>query len=245
VLSANEALAQSKGGHTADADVDDEEGPEAGTKRPASPDERSGHVLVQGRFGFSQPFGSIASSLPASSVVSGGPAFGVNLGVGLSRVTVLEASGSYAALPAASGCEGCSGKSLDLGLGFVYHIAQGIAFDPWVSYGVGYRRAVFSGATGATRAPLAFPDAAFHGLDIARIALGGDFYPVPAFGLGAFLELDAGTYLSRPEEGFGATAYGFFQVGLRLALDPLPRGARAAGVAPRGLTAGHEAAWRQ
>jgi hypothetical protein len=247
VLWANEAVAQPASGRaaTTGAATAEDEDPDAGTKRPASPDWRSGHVLLQGRLGFSQPYGSVASGLPASRVVSGGPAFGANLGLGLSRVTVLEASGAYATLPAAAGCNGCSGKSLDLGLGFAYHIAQGIAFDPWISYGVGYRMATFSGATGTARGPQTFPDAPFRGLDIARIALGGDFYPVPAFGLGAFLELDAGTYLSRPDDAFGATAYGFFQAGLRLSLDPVPRASRAAVAAPRRAVAAHEAAWRR
>ncbi|AUX43136.1 hypothetical protein SOCE26_045790 [Sorangium cellulosum] len=221
VLSTNQALAQPAEA----ADESSEElGPEAGAKRPAGPDERSGHVLIQGRIGYAQPFGSLAADQPASRVVSGGLAFGAHAGIGLSRVTVLEVSGSYALLPAATGCSDCSGRSLDLGLGFVYHLAQGIAFDPWISYGVGYRRASFSWSDGTFAGPAA-SDAVFHGLDVARIALGGDFYPVPSFGVGLFAELDAGTYLSRPGERSGAAAYGFFQAGVRLALDPVPRGA--------------------
>ncbi|WP_437683171.1 hypothetical protein [Sorangium sp. So ce131] len=232
VLSTNQGFAQ-----PAEAADDGEElGPEAGAKRPAGPDERTGHVLIQGRLGYAQPFGSLATDQPASRVVSGGLAFGAQAGIGLSRVTVLEASGSYALLPAATGCSDCSGRSLDLGLGFVYHLAQGIAFDPWISYGVGYRRASFTWSEGTFARPAA-SDAVFHGLDVARIALGGDFYPVPSFGFGLFAELDAGTYLSRPDGSSGAAAYGFFQVGVRLALDPVPRGtprpAAAAGTSRR------------
>lgn len=224
VLSPAPALAQPAGSSAAvDAEADDEElGPEAGAKRPAGPDDRSGHVLLHGRAGFSVPFGALSTDLAAGRVVSAGPAFGAHAGIGLSRVTVLELSGSYAMLPAASGCSGCSGRSFDLGLGFVYHAAQGIAFDPWISYGVGYRRADLSWSE---EAPLSaeLSDGTFHGLDVARIALGGDFYPVPSFGVGAFAELDVGTYLSRPGEGTGAAAYGFFQFGVRLAFDPVPR----------------------
>jgi hypothetical protein len=233
-----EALAQPAGSNVT-TEEDEALEQEAGTKRPAGPDDRTGHVLVHGSFGFSQPFGSIAAKVPATRV-SGGAAFGAHLGVGLSRVTVLEASGSYARLHATADCRDCSGTSFDLGLGFVYHIAQGIAFDPWISYGVGYRIATFAGATGLASGPQIFPDSAFRGLDIARVALGGDFYPIPTVGLGAFLEIDAGTYLSRPDERLAATAYGFFQVGVRLSLDPLPRGRRApaaaAGAPPRGVT---------
>ncbi|WP_437820621.1 hypothetical protein [Sorangium sp. So ce1078] len=230
VLSANQALAQPADRQTAAAAEEEEEpGPEAGAKRPAGPDERTGHILLQARAGYSQPFGSMAAGQPVSERVSGGLAFGGNVGIGLSRVTVLEASGSYALLSAADGCDGCSGRSLDLGLGFVYHLAQGIAFDPWISYGVGYRRSVLTWAEDSAAGQTA-SDHVFHGLDVARIALGGDFYPVSSFGIGVFAEFDAGTYLSRPGEGSDATAYGFFQFGLRLALDPVPRGARTPAV---------------
>ncbi|WP_437330485.1 hypothetical protein [Sorangium sp. So ce381] len=238
VLSANQALAQPADQTTAAAEVAEEEeaGPEAGVKRPAGPDERSGHLLLQGRAAYSQPFGGMAAGQPATNTVSGGFAFGANLGIGLSRVTVLEASGSYTLLPAAAGCSDCSGRSLDLGLGFVYHVAQGIAVDPWISYGVGYRRAVFTWPEASTAGSSA-TDHVFHGLDVARIALGADFYPAPILGVGVFAELDAGTYLSRPDEGSDPTAYGFFQIGVRLALDPLPRGTRppaaSAGTSPR------------
>ncbi|XXX82128.1 hypothetical protein WMF30_25545 [Sorangium sp. So ce134] len=234
VLSANQALAQPADRGTSAAvdeveEEDEELGPEAGAKRPAGPDERSGHLLLQGRAGYSLPFGSMAEGQPVNERVSGGLAFGGSVGLGLSRVTVLEASGSYALLSAADGCSGCSGRSLDIGIGLVYHLAQGIAFDPWISYGVGYRRAALTweedSAAGRTAS-----DHVFHGLDVARIALGGDFYPVSSFGVGVFAELDAGTYLSRPGDDAGATAYGFFQFGLRLALDPVPRGTRTPAV---------------
>ncbi|WP_438030430.1 hypothetical protein [Sorangium sp. So ce233] len=236
VLSANQALAQpADRGTTTAAEEDEELGPEAGAKRPAGPDERTGHILLQGRAGYSQPFGSMAAGQPVSEKVSGGLAFGANVGVGLSRVTVLEASGSYAMLSAPGGCNDCSGQSLDLGLGFVYHLAQGLAIDPWISYGVGYRRGVFTWSEDSAAGPVT-SDHVFHGLDVARIALGVDFYPVSPLGVGVFAELDAGTYLSRPGESSGAAAYGFFQVGLRLALDPVPRGTRtpsASAGAPR------------
>ncbi len=215
------------------AATEDEIGPEAGTKRPAGPDERSGHILIQGRAGYVAPFGSIATDLPASSVVVGGPALGVHLGLGLSRATVLDLSGDYAFLSPSARCDGCSGRSLDLGLGLVYHAAQGIAFDPWVGYGIGYRMATYEGLAKIRSADVAFPDAAFHGLDFVRIALGGDFYPVPYLGFGPFLELDLGTFISRPE-GFGQTVYGFFQAGLRISLDPVPRPAPRTAGSPGG-----------
>lgn len=209
-------------------DVEEEElGPEAGIRRPAAPDQRTGHWLIQPRLALSVPFGSVATDLPASAVVGAGPAFGVSAGVGLSRYTVLEATGGYALLPGSSRCSGCSGQSLDLGLGLVYHLAQGIAFDPWISYGIAYRRSSFEGDPQTSRRVFeGFSGSVLHGLDAARIALGGDFYPLPWLGFGLFFEVDAGTYLARPAD-LGRSAYGFFQVGFRLALDPARRGAGA------------------
>src|SRR5262245_53787918 len=102
MLATENALAQPAHGDPAKAQMAQEEeeelGPEVGTKRPAGPDERAGHLLVHGRFGYNQPFGSTITGVPATRLISGGPAFGAHLGIGLSRVTVLEATGSYALL---------------------------------------------------------------------------------------------------------------------------------------------------
>lgn len=210
--------------------IEEEElGPEAGIRRPAAPDQRTGHWLIQPRLALSVPFGSVATDLPASAVVGAGPAFGVSAGLGLSRYTVLEATGGYALLPGSSRCGGCSSQSLDLGLGLVYHLAQGIAFDPWISYGIAYRRSSFEGDPQTSRRVFTdFSGSVLQGLDVARIALGGDFYPLPWLGFGLFLEVDAGTYLARPEN-LGRSTYGFFQAGLRLALDPARQGGGAQG----------------
>jgi hypothetical protein len=204
--------------------TEEELGPEAGIKRPAGPDQRSGHWLVHGKVGVVAPFGSIATDLPASNAVGAGPAFGGSIGLGLTRYTVLEIAGSYVLLPGSRRCTGCSGQNIDLGLGVVYHLVQGIAFDPWISYAAGYRRATFDGIAQTSEGPRTLSDTTFHGLDVARLALGGDFYPIPWLGLGLFLEVDAGTFVGRPK-GFGRTAYGFFQAGLRIALDPMRRSA--------------------
>jgi hypothetical protein len=225
-------LLLSSGAAFAEEPSEEDLDPDAGTRRPAAPDQRSGHVLLHGRFGLVAPFGSIGDELPSSAIVGAAPAFGAHLGVGVSRGAVLEVSGSYAKLPGASDCsETCSGTSLDLGLGLVYHAAQGIAFDPWVSWGAGYRRAVFEGEAKLLEGYSRLPNGVYHGLDIARLAMGGDFYPIPALGFGGFVALDLGTYVDRPQGLDGAT-YAFLQVGVRLALDPLPRPGRSAGKGP-------------
>ena len=68
--------------------------------------------------------------------------------------------------------------------------------------------------------------------DFARIALGGDFYPLPGVGFGPYLELDLGTYLDLPggstatpggarDDATEASVYAFFGLGARLVLDPV------------------------
>ncbi|EYF07932.1 Hypothetical protein CAP_6954 [Chondromyces apiculatus DSM 436] len=203
---------------TGAAPADDEEGPEAGVKRPPAPDQRAGHVLLQPRISLAVPFADLAVDLPANVVVGAGVAFGVNAGVGLGRSAVLQATGNYALLPGSARCNDCSGQSLDLGLGLAYHLTQGLAFDPWISYAVGYRRSSFEGQAQTSR--LAFNGGVFQGIDAARIALGGDFYPLPWLGFGLFLGLDVGTYVVRPE-GLGRSTYGNFTAGFQIALDPI------------------------
>ncbi len=228
------------------AAAEDEVDPEAGTPRAAAPDERSGHFLIDAKAAFLFPAGSLSSGTSAGRVIGSGSAFGGALGLGISPFVSLELQGAYGRLGASEGCTGCSGWTVDLGLGLAYHLAQGIAFDPWISYGVGFRtirvdlpagRSVLSGAT----------EASWQGLDVARIALGGSFHPLPGFGFGPYFEADVGTFTSRPaiasegacaKAGLGATSPGhdgysgsgpcdlggsvhaFFQLGVRIALDP-------------------------
>ncbi|AKT40880.1 uncharacterized protein CMC5_050370 [Chondromyces crocatus] len=200
------------------ADADEQEGPEVGIKRPPAPDQRAGHWLLQPHIGLAVPFGNLAVDLPASTVVGPGVVFGASTGIGLGRSGVLQITGNYALFSGSARCNECSGQSIDLGLGLVYHLAQGLAFDPWLSYSAGYRRSSFEGQAQTSR--LAFNGGVLHGIDAARIALGGDFYPLPWLGLGLYLGVDVGTYLVRPA-GLGRSTYGLFNAGFRIALDPV------------------------
>ena len=206
---------------------------EAGTRRPAAPDLRAGHFFVIGKASLVGPSGSVARGLPTEEVSQTGWSFGGIVGIGLSRYAVLEAFGSYTLLDGS--CTDCDvpdgqpdpdlrARSYDAGLGFYYHLAQGIAFDPWISYGVAFRSFSFTAPDSAL-----FLDGrgegTYTGLDFARIAIGGDFYPVPGFGFGPFVELDLGTYVDRPEPvdptNAGPSVHAFFQLGVRVALDPV------------------------
>jgi hypothetical protein len=165
------------------------------------------HLLIHGRVGAAFPAGSITKGFGTANASSTGIRFGGGIGFGLSRYLVLEMNGGYARLGAEDGCAACSGSSIDFGLGFSYHLAQGIAFDPWISYGVGFRsmslvsrglRDWISDDT-SPNGNTSVAEFAFQGLDFTRLALGGDFYPLSALGVGPYFELDLGTTVSRKD----------------------------------------------
>jgi hypothetical protein len=205
---------------------------EAGTQRPAAKDTREGHWLFAARSDLAMPAGSLVYGVGTGAILGMGPSFGGTLGLGISRYAVLEASGSYAIFSDAGGCPGCGGRSFDAGLGFSYHLVQGIAVDPWASFGMGYRYTSLSLTPNALE--IGRPAASgkpYHGFDVARIAFGADFYPVPAFGLGPYVGADFGTFLGRPAPDAapgvtppfdpGGSVYAFFHIGLRVILDPM------------------------
>lgn len=227
------ALAQSAPGTPAPFTLIDDEA-DIGKDKPPAADMRTGHIYLQPRVGVVAPAGKLAAApltspnggTPTSQLAGTGASFGATLGIGITRHAVIEAVGQYTRFGAPSACNGCSGSSIDLGLGVSYHLAQGVAIDPWISYGVGLRFATFtapptSPTGGATAgAPI---DQGFRGLDVARFALGADFYPVPVLGLGPYFEADVGTAFARHDPTLGPGVYGFFQLGLRVAFDPFQR----------------------
>jgi opacity protein-like surface antigen len=217
-------------------DLDDDDA-HPGTPRPAGRDELTGRLVGSLAAGLASPSGAVARGVSVADVVTPGVGFDLTLGYGLSRHVVLEAAGSYALLgapgetAAASGgdvpddCASCSGSSLAVGLGLTYHLAEGLAVDPWIRYGLGYRSTSYD--VSAERAALVLdqPSAAATTLttrtfDLARIGLGVDFYPVPAIGFGPFLQIDAGTTFSGPEGTFAGAANALFQLGVRVAFRP-------------------------
>jgi hypothetical protein len=199
--------------------------PGEGHPVPPARDERTGHVYVRGGTALVLPAGSIRSEVPTNALVGPGLGFVAGLGVGISRHAEIDLLGTYALMQAAGGegngrCKGCKGDHASLSLGLVYHLAQGIALDPWMRFGTGYRTARYEGSSPQLTY---FVPGRFHGWDIAQISMGATFYPVSSFGLGPFFEADMGTYLNRPSlagNPGGPRAYAFFQLGLRLEIDP-------------------------
>lgn len=202
-------------------DLDEENG-ELGTRRPAALDRRGGHVPIAAKVGLAVPGGSIVSGVPAGQLFGVGPAFGGSVGIGLGRHATLDASGSYTLLSGTGRCEACGASAIDVGLGLTYHLAQGIAVDPWVSYGLGFRTATYEVPAGQSRAPVS--GERHHGLDVARLGVGADFFPIPSFGVGPYLEASLGAYLARPEPDPGGATYAFVALGARVVFDPVALG---------------------
>lgn len=194
-----------------------------GTPRAAAADERGGRVFIAARGAAIAAGGSLASGFGAGDLVSWGPGFSGALGLGLGRHAVLEASGQYTFFSAAGTCPGCSGSTWNLGLGLAYHVAQGSAVDPWVSYGLAFRATGLStGPTTRDRLPGRVPSVDYKGVDFARLAMGADFHPLQSLGFGPYVELDLGTYPSRPGPAqTEAATYLFIELGLRVSFDPV------------------------
>jgi hypothetical protein len=243
--------------------------PAAGVARPAAADTRAGHVYLDAKVDVVAPVGVFSPGTPSiprvqatgsrpaiparaavpgtatSDILGTGARFGGVIGYGIGRNGVLEANGAYTRYAGGVGCTGCAPTSFDLGIGFSYHLAQGVAIDPWSNFGLGFRQTTFTSASvdaAGKTTPLAYT---YRGLDIARLGLGADFYPAPTFGLGLYFEAAVGTNVSQaapvisrysldtPLDPGGRGFYGFLHVGLRLAFDPL----RSGSLRPRGRTA--------
>lgn len=202
---------------------------DSGTKREAAPDERKGHILLGVGAVAVGPAGSMGPATPSTTLAPAG--FGVSgfLGVGLGRHASMQIFGDRTLFLSPAGCsQGCGGRAFSAGLGFTYHLAQGIAFDPWGSYGVAYRDSTFEVVNPGNPEGKRLPQH-YRGIDWARISFGGDFYPTPFFGFGPWLEMDLGTNFNWPAPLVQLAAdvpnsprtYAMFQVGFRIAFDPM------------------------
>lgn len=201
-----------------------------GPATPAAPNRVAGALRLDAALGVAVPAGYLASQRPFRQFATEGPSFGGVAELGLSRSFAAAAFGSYELYGAPSGCAECSSTGLAAGLGLVYHLAQGLAVDPWVRYGMAYRSAAVS--VPSERADLLDgpTTATFRSFDYASVALGADFYPVPTVGLGLFAGLDVGRTLSRPTPDPGPGTHTLWTFGVRLAWAP---GQAAIASAPR------------
>lgn len=196
--------------------------PDEGIARPDAEDLRSGHFLISVSGGAWIPSNPLFPAFAELGDPSAGGTAHLHLGLGLNRYMVLELSGGFAMAPSAvDSCDGCSATSIDAGGAFVFHPTQGFAFDPWISYGVGYRHNILSLDTEDAPATSAF--------DFTKVGLGGTYFPVPVFGFGPYLETDVGV-----RDFDDPTFYAAFHIGMRVTFDPLRSGASASPAATTG-----------
>jgi hypothetical protein len=188
---------------------DDAEADQAPEIRKAR-DTLGSHLVIAANAGLFVPGGAFDDTTYQSDKLTIGPAFGGDIGYGISRTVVLGVYGQLG-LPGAQeapglACPTCSGSSIAAGALIRYHLVQGVRFDPWLSAGAGFRRTTLGGEGWA-------------GVDIVRLALGGDFYAWPALGFGPFAEITIGTYFDATPKLASHNVNANFTLGLRVVFD--------------------------
>lgn len=173
---------------------------------PPARDTVGGHLAIGALAGFAVPFGSIDSKVAQSDVLGGGLVLGGDVTYGVSRTVMVGAYGEFGKPADAGAWSGRAVSSIAAGLMVRYHLVQGTRFDPWMSYGAGFRR-----LTAGTDS--------FTGLDWARIQLGGDWYATSGFGFGPWLQMSMGTYLGSSGSLDSKSVNAEFALGLRVVFD--------------------------
>lgn len=197
-------------------------------------------MALHGGLGMMAPAGSVTTGVAAADFSSTGPSFGGALELGISRYLGLELSGSMGLLDSTTRCATCSTDSMQLGLGLTYHLTQMLAIDPWIHYGLGYRRTTVDAETIPTGALEHLKVGDYHGFDVARLSLGVSFAPWQSFALGPYFGADFGTYAGRPDGARSNNVYAFAELGLRVTLTPSvwwSSAPSASPVTPAGTTA--------
>jgi hypothetical protein len=189
---------------------------------PRAADERTGHFVIRGTTEAFLPVGLLDGTGSVEDVFAGGFLAGGSLAVFLTPNVALEGAGSFGLLGATSDCDSCAGDAVTAGLGVRAHLVEGAALDPWIRFGMGYRRLSVERSGDEISDVLAVAPGVYHGVDLARLALGAEFAPVRGFSFGPYLAVDLGTNVAFPSGAIAeSNPYAFFSVGVSLALDPL------------------------
>jgi hypothetical protein len=165
-----------------------------------------GHFQIAAITGWFVPFGSLQGGLSQSDVMDTGVTVGGDFGYGVSRTVMLGIYGEVGLASGASGCSGCNASSFAVGPLIRYHLVQGLSFDPWVSAGIGFRRASDGHDS-------------WTGIDWARLAVGSEWYPWSNLGVGPLVELTLGTFFGSTRSGSSAAFDGNFTLGARVVFD--------------------------
>ena len=207
---------------TAFAEEEVKDTPEDGFAREEAADLRDGHLLLAASGGVFAPSAPFTPAIPELGSLDVGGTAHLHIGYGLGRYLVPTLDVGFARLPALdTECGSCAATTIDAGLSLAFHLTQGFAFDPWISYGVAYRHTLLSLETTESDSQ--------SGLDFMRLAIGADYYPVPVFGFGPYIETDVAF------RGFSDPVFfAIFHAGLRVTFDPFRGGTSfAPGVASR------------
>jgi hypothetical protein len=148
---------------------------------PLAHDVRSGHFVAGIGPALRVPFGNLRQSEAANNLGTG---FGaaLDLGIGISRYVMVGAWGNVWE-------PGSQQLSYGVGPFIRYHLVQGLRFDPWLLYGIGYQSQNRNTPT---------VDRHFSGIEFTHLAIGGDYDAWNNLAFGPWLEFDAGVYTKRP-----------------------------------------------
>jgi hypothetical protein len=167
-----------------------------------------GHFQLGAALAWAVPFGSLEPGRAASAHLATGAAVDLDLGLGVSRTTVLGINGGYARFSETDACPDCSPSSFNVGAFVRYHLVQGLTFDPWMSAGIAFRRLNLD------------EEVVYAGLDWADFRIGGDWYPSENFGFGPVIGLTLTSYLARSDASMdGIATAARFTVGARVVFD--------------------------
>lgn len=177
---------------------------------PYPTDYVGGHFQIGATGLLTSPFGNVSKDVSHLARSGPGGGAGLDLGFGVDRFVFLGAYGEMQWLGSSDACPSCSGTTIGAGLFARYHIVQGMRFDPWVSYGIGYRSLSSTNDTTSND---------YVGLEWLRLQLGATWFATSGLGFGPVLQLGAGTMIGRPDgESAGGTNFRA-SLGLRIALD--------------------------
>ncbi len=178
---------------------------------PGPRDTLSGHFQGGLTGAFALPFGTVSDGVSERDRVGDGIGFNLDLGYGVHRNVVLGVYGQLLSLGDGNDCSDCPANAYAGGAFVRYHLVQGLRFDPWLSYGIGYRFQSTDPSEGDSLD--------YSGLDWMRLQFGGEWYAWSQLGFGPLLELSAGTFFSRPDGEDGGGVYWNFLAGLRVVVD--------------------------
>lgn len=177
---------------------------------PFEKDEIGGHLRLHAGAGYAAPFGHLASGVKSTARSGDGWSVLGDLALGVSRHVMLGAYGEYQGLTASGRCTACTARSYGAGVIARYHPVQGLRFDPYISYGIGFF---------GLRSSAHDTSSDYHGLEWLRIQAGGIWSIFPQLGLGPYVQVGGGTMLGLPEGEDFKGSYFRVQLGLALALD--------------------------